>query len=130
MAAQSYWSNDEALGVLAIKKAMSHNRLAKIQHYFHPNNSHAELRKEGVGYDRLQKIRPLLSICQETLRANFSPAHELLIDKGMVKFKGRLGCIQYILMKLTKHGIKILMLASPANGSHTKWTSTVGGMMA
>ena len=27
----SYWSNDEALGVLAIKKAMSRNRFAKIQ---------------------------------------------------------------------------------------------------
>ena len=92
----SYWSNDEALGVLAIKKAMSRNRFAKIQQYFHLNDRHAELRKEDVGYDRLQKIRPLLSICKETFRANFNPARELSIDEGMVKFKGRLGFIQYM----------------------------------
>ena len=112
----SYWSNDEALGVLAIKKAMSRNRFAKIQQYFHLNDSHAELRKEDVGYDRLQKIRPLLSICKETFRANFNPARELSIDEGMVKFKGRLGFIQYMPMKPTKRGIKVRMLASPANG--------------
>ena len=108
----SYWSNDEALGVLAIKKAMSRNRFAKIQQYFHLN----ELRKEDVGYDRLQKIRPLLSICKETFRANFIPARELSIDGGMVKFKGRLGFVQYMPMKPTKRGIKVWMLASPANG--------------
>ena len=112
----SYWSNDEALGVLAIKKAMSRNRFAKIQQYFHLNDRHAELRKEDVGYDRLQKIRPLLSICKETFRANFNPARELSIDEGMVKFKGRLGFIQYMPMKPTKRGIKVWMLASPANG--------------
>ena len=33
----SYWSNDEALGVLAIKKAISRNRFAKIRQYFHLN---------------------------------------------------------------------------------------------
>ena len=113
---RSYWSNDEALSVLAIKKAMSRNRFAKIQQYFHLNDSHAELRKEDVGYDRLQKFRPLLSICKETFRANFIPARELSIDEGMVKFKGRLGFVQYMPMKPTKRGIKVWMLASPANG--------------
>ena len=112
----SYWSTDDALGVIAIKKAMSRNRFTKIQQYFHLNDSRAELRKGDVGYDRLQKIRPLLSICKDTFRANYNPARELSIDEGMIKFKGRLGFVQYMPMKPTKRGIKVWMLASPANG--------------
>ena len=53
---------------------------------------------------------------KETFRANFNQARELSIDEGMVKFKGRLGFIQYMMMKPTKRGIKVWMLASPANG--------------
>ena len=108
----SYWSTDDALGVLAIKKAMSRNRFI----YFHLHDSRAELRKGDVGYDRLQKIQPLLSIYKDTFRANFNPARKLSIDEGMVKFKGRLGFVQYMPMKPTKRGIKVWILTSPVNG--------------
>ena len=110
-----YWSSDEALGNPAIKKAMSHNRFMKIRQYFHLTDRSKELQKGDAGYDRLQKIRPFLKICQKTFRFAFNPALELSVDEGM-KFKGRLGFIQYIPMKPTKRGIKVWMLASPANG--------------
>ena len=88
----------------------------KIRQCFHLTDRSKELRKGDAGYDRLQKIRPFLKICQKTFRFGFNLAQELSVDEGMVKFKGRLGFIQYIPMKPTKRGIKVWMLASPANG--------------
>ncbi|GBN42843.1 hypothetical protein AVEN_5112-1 [Araneus ventricosus] len=54
------------------------------------------------------------------LKLNFlkhlSPYRELSIDEALIKYKGRLGIVQYMPMKPAKRGIKVWMLCDSRPG--------------
>ncbi|KAK6177165.1 hypothetical protein SNE40_015322 [Patella caerulea] len=112
----NYWSTDDGLGNEFIKKSMSRNRYQSILRYLHVNDSLSQSEKGDESYDKLFKIRPLLDHPEKTFLDNFVPLKEVSVDEAMVKFKGRLGFIQYMPMKPIKRGVKVWMSACPSTG--------------
>ncbi|KAG5873064.1 hypothetical protein JTB14_007701 [Gonioctena quinquepunctata] len=67
-------------------------------------------------FDKLYKVRPLLTALKENFKALYVPHRELAIDESMVGFKGRTTLKQYMPMKPTKRGFKEWVLACSASG--------------
>ena len=63
-------------------------------------------------YDYLHKVRPLISALKKTCSCQMKPSRDMSIDESILKYKGRLGIVQYIPRKPGKMGIKVWMLAA------------------
>ena len=71
------------------------------------------------GYDKLAKIRPVLTAVQQTCVHNYSPHKECSVDEAMIKFKGWSTLKQYMPKKPIKRGIKVWVRTD----SHTGYIS-------
>ncbi|XP_022793844.1 piggyBac transposable element-derived protein 4-like [Stylophora pistillata] len=111
-----YWSRDNFIGVPTVQKVMPRNRFEKIRQYLSLNNRLNMLPRNNPRYDKLFKVRPLLNRLPSTFREEYRPLKYVSIDKGMVKYKGRLGFKQYMPMKPVKRGIKVWVRANATNG--------------
>jgi len=58
--------------------------------------------REDPSYDPLYKVRPLIDLCQRTFRNHLEPGQDLSVDKGMIRYKGRLYFRQYMHKKPVK----------------------------
>ena len=77
-------------------------------------------------FDRLHKIRPIVSILQEKFETSNYPGKEILIDKSMIPFKGRLKFKQRMPWKPVKVGIKMLVLSKSQSGYCHKFQVYLG----
>lgn len=111
-----YWSTDEFLGNVGIKKVMAKNRFEEISRYLQFNDSSKEPARGDGDFDRLFKVRPILDYVRNKCGGNFLPTKNISIDEGMIGFRGRLSFRQYMPAKPTKHGIKVWMAADSSNG--------------
>ncbi|KAK6178257.1 hypothetical protein SNE40_013065 [Patella caerulea] len=75
---------------------MSHDRYFAIQRDLHLTDSNKQPAKGEDGFDRLYKVRPMKDMCKKSFREQYDPPQNISIDEGMVKYKGRLGFVQYI----------------------------------
>lgn len=73
-----YWSSDPFLGNMGIQKVMTKNRFEDISRFFHFNDSATEPQRGEDGYDRLYKVRPILSYFGNCI----NPASTFLWMKG------------------------------------------------
>ena len=112
----NYWSNDDSLSVQSVKRTMPRERFDKIMQYFCISDRRNEPGKNSPVYDKLYKIKPLLSMLETSYLVNYKPGCEISIDEAMVKFKGRIGFLQYLPMKPVKRGIKVWMASEPVHG--------------
>ena len=71
------------------------------------------------GYDKLAKIRPVLTAVQQTCVHNYSPHKECSVDEAMIKLKGQSTLKQYMPKQPIKRGIKVWVRAY----SHTGYIS-------
>ena len=101
-----HWSKDPFLGVRTIQKIMTRNHFKKICQYLHLNNRENMLPREDPDYDKLFKVQPLLESVSVTFCGEYRPSKFVSVDEGIVKYKGRLGFKQYMLLKPAKQGIK------------------------
>ena len=62
-------------------------------------------------YDRLGKLRPLISHFTHTFADLYEPNKELTVDEAMIKFTGPSLLKQYMSMKPVKLGINVWVLA-------------------
>ena len=69
-----------------------------------------------AGHDKLAHVRPVLEAIRENCLLGYNPHMDSSVDEAMVAFQGRLAFKQYLPMKPTKYGIKILVHADPHNG--------------
>lgn len=111
-----YWSSDPFLGNEGIQKVMTKNRFEHLSRFFHFNDSSVEPRRGEDGYDRLYKVRPILSHFNAKIQELYKPTKHISVDEGMIGFKGRLSFRQYMPAKPTKYGIKVWMAADASNG--------------
>ncbi|KAL8589454.1 hypothetical protein ACOMHN_061665 [Nucella lapillus] len=89
---------------------MSKNRFEQLAKYFHLADSTKAVPRGQAGYDPLYKVRPLISLTQESFSSQFVPGRNVTVDEAMIKFKGRCGFLQYMPAKPTKWGVKVWAL--------------------
>lgn len=111
-----YWSTEPFLGNEAIKQTMARNRFQEISKFLHFADSCVAPKKGQDGFDRLYKVRPVLSTVLKNCQTCYSPRKNIAVDEGMIAFKGRLSFRQYLPAKPTKYGIKVWMAADSSNG--------------
>lgn len=61
---------------------------------------------------RLYQIRPLLDMINARFMAVMTPGRDVVTDKSMVPWCGRLGMWQYIKNKRHKYGVKLYKLCT------------------
>jgi hypothetical protein len=67
-------------------------------------------------YDKLYKLRPLLSHLNKVFKEAFNPSRFLSIDESMVAFKGRSSLKQYMPLKPIKRGFKVFVICWSVTG--------------
>ena len=86
---RDYWSTDEKLHYSPIASRISRDRFEEITRYLHFANNEALPGRTEEGYNRLQKVDPVVSAIRERCRTVYSPHCENAIDEAMVPFKGK-----------------------------------------
>ncbi|XP_072000375.1 vomeronasal type-2 receptor 26-like [Engystomops pustulosus] len=69
-------------------------------------------RRDDPNYDRLFKIRPVLTFLEEKFSAVYTPQREISVDESLMSFKGRVKFRQYLPNKRARYGIKLYKLYS------------------
>ncbi|XP_047004819.1 piggyBac transposable element-derived protein 4-like [Schistocerca americana] len=114
--AASYWSSDPYVNVNAVSNVMTLGCYKKIIENLHCNDNLFQPATNDPGYDKLYKIRPLISALNKNCLKVYHPSTSLAVDESMVAFKGRTSLKQYMLMKPAKRGYKIWCLADANTG--------------
>lgn len=97
-----YWSTDERFYQPSIAKVFSQDHFLQLMRYLHISDPAATLEKNHSDY-KLYRVKPVIQVVAQTF-------------KKMVKFKGRIGFLQYMPMKPCKRGIKIWCRCDSPNG--------------
>jgi hypothetical protein len=95
---------------------MTLRRFEKINQYFHVSDRDSEPERESAQYDKLFKIRPVMTIVEQNCKDFYSPNENQAIDEGMVGYKGRESHVQYMPAKPVKRGIKIFCRCDSQTG--------------
>eukprot|EP00731_Ephydatia_muelleri_P003137 Em0001g3137a len=99
-----YWSTSWPFENRAISAAMTRNRFSLLMKFLHLNDKSNYTKRGEAGHDRLYKLRPFFDAIIANCKQAYIFAQELSIEESMIKFKGRLGFIQYNPMKPIKWG--------------------------
>ena len=105
---------------------MSSQRFELILKFLHLNDSDSQPARSETGYNRLYKVRPLLSIITANFKDNYVPTQNLSIDESITGFKRRLSFIQYMPNEPHKWGQKAWVLADSMNGYTWGWKLYTG----
>ena len=96
---KDYWSEEPILHSAYIAKIILRRGCEKLCQYFHWS-----LAGNEDAADKLTKIRPLISVCEQNFGSCFQPGRDLSIDETMIRFDGRLAWKQYMSKKPVKVG--------------------------
>lgn len=111
---KNYWSEEEDLGVDIVKKCMSRNRYLKIKRYIHFNDNDL-VQNNNNKNDKGFKVRPLITMINESFQQFGIFVKDLSIDEMIVKYFGRHGLKQFIRGKPIRFGYKLWALCG-SNG--------------
>ena len=106
---EKYWSKNTLFRQDVPRATMSRNRFQLLLSVLHFSNN--ETAESG---NRLAKIQPLIDMLQINFQNLFCPEEDIVIDKALVPWKGRLTFSQYIPNKTHRHGVKLFKLCSLA----------------
>ncbi|XP_053305988.1 piggyBac transposable element-derived protein 4-like [Spea bombifrons] len=113
---RSYWSKDIVMSTPIFPHTMPRLRYEMLLGFLHFNDNSQCPPKEDPRYDRLYKIRPLLTHFQARFAELYTPQQNLAIDESLMKFKGRLAFKQYIPSKRSRYGVKFYKLCESESG--------------
>ena len=65
--------------------------------------------RNGDGYDKLCKVRPVINMAKERFSNSYKPHKHIAIDEAMIKWTGRLSFKQYLPAKPIKRSITVWM---------------------
>ncbi|XP_018562168.1 piggyBac transposable element-derived protein 4-like [Anoplophora glabripennis] len=108
---KDYWSSQEEMRDPFISSVISRDRFAWLLSNIHLNDNAVQPQKGEQNYDKLYKVRPLLSKLQETFMSSMKPSEFQSVDESMIRFKGRSSFRQYMPMKPIKRGYKVWVRA-------------------
>ncbi|KAI8430382.1 LOW QUALITY PROTEIN: hypothetical protein MSG28_000671 [Choristoneura fumiferana] len=101
-----YWSSDPFYRNIEICQTMTCKRFKKILENLQVCDITTHLPRKPIDHDKLQKIRPMLTILNNTFKENATVSQTQSIHESMIKFKGRHSKKQYMPMKPVKRGFK------------------------
>ena len=101
-----YWSTNPLLSIHTISSCMPVRCFKALLRTIHLNDSTKAKRPGEDECDKLFKIRPLLDVVLANSNRLYIPHREVLIDEGMVLFKGRSSYKQYMPRKPVKRGFQ------------------------
>ena len=111
-----YWKIDPVFHYHPIASRISRNRFLDIHRFLHFVNNR-ELPSYGEeNYNKLQKVKTILTRLKQRYLDLFIPGQDQAIDEAMVKFKGQSSLKQYIPNKPIKRGFKMWMRADSKSG--------------
>lgn len=111
-----YWSSNPLLGTPELVAGFPLNRFRHLLTRIHFNNNNNAPPQGSTMYDKLYKLRPILTALEGKCLTLYNPHRENSIDEAMVGFKGRSSLKQYMPMKPTKRGFKIWCRCDARNG--------------
>ena len=111
-----YWRKDGIFHYQAIANRITRDRFYEIHRYLHFVDNSTLAGYGEPDYDKLGKVRPILTVLNERFLEVYQPGCHQSIDEAMVPFKGRSSLKQYMPKKPVKRGFKIWMRADGKNG--------------
>eukprot|EP00102_Acyrthosiphon_pisum_P023364 XP_016660574.1 PREDICTED: piggyBac transposable element-derived protein 4-like [Acyrthosiphon pisum] len=111
-----YWSNDPNFYCDRVAKVMPVKQFLKLLRCIHLNDNSKMPQRQSQEFDKLFKIRPMLSHLQEKYKTMYKPSRHLAVDESMVAFKGRSSMKQFMPLKPIKRGFKVWALADSQSG--------------
>ena len=111
------WSGDWVLGVPALAAVFTRKRFWQLWSNLHLVDNTQAPGRTDPSFDRLYKLRPMLTILADAFRAAHEPSQQVSVDEAMVRYKGRCSIKQYMPKKPIKRGFKIWCLCD-ANGGY------------
>jgi len=111
-----YWSTDPFFRVQGIADLIPRNRFMKLLKNFHLNDNSTAVPRGDPAFDKLYKIRPLLTIMNSNFQKHAMSTDSQSIDEAMILFKGRSSLRQYMPLKPTKRGYKVWIRADSKSG--------------
>ena len=111
-----YWRKDPIFHYSPIADRISRDRFLEIWRFLHFADNTILPDRSDPGYDRLGKIRPVISAVEQACRSNYHGSRDQSIDEAMIAFKGCSSMKQYMPKKPTKRGFKVWVRADSENG--------------
>ena len=111
-----YWSTDPFFRIQGIADVMPRNRFMKLLNNFHISDNSTAVPRDDPAFDRLRKVRPLLTKMNNLFQKNAVSTYSQSIDEAMILFKGRSSLRQYMPLKPTKRGYKVWVRADSKSG--------------
>lgn len=91
-----YSSSDTFYNNPEISRVFPLTRFKKITENLHLNNNELEPRRNSAEYDKLYKLRPLITELNDIFQNEMENSSRQSIDECVVKFKGRSSLKQYM----------------------------------
>ena len=111
-----YWKKSPIFRYAPIADRISRDRFLQILRNLHFVDNSTLLDRADPGYDKLCKVRPIITVVQQACRLSFNGRQNQSIDEAMIAFKGRSSMKQYMPMKPTKRGFKVWVRSDAKNG--------------
>ena len=86
---QHYWARDARLHYAPIADRISRLRFEEINRYLHFVDNTTFPSRGEQGYQRLQKVQPVIDAIRERCLKAYRPRAENSIDEAMIPFKGK-----------------------------------------
>ena len=102
-----YWKKDPLLHYTPIADRISRDRFRELSRYFHFADNATLVARGLPGYDRLEKVRPIINHFSANFAKIYNPGKNVTIDEAMIKFQGRSSLKQFMPQKPIKRGIKV-----------------------
>ena len=113
---KDYWKNDPDFNYPPFSDKISRTRFRHISQFMHFVDNDVLPTRGEVGYDRLGKIKPIITGIADAIQAAYSPGKEVSVDEAMIPFQGCSSLKQFLPLKPIKRGIKVWSLADSNNG--------------
>ncbi|XP_040197603.1 piggyBac transposable element-derived protein 4-like [Rana temporaria] len=114
---RQYWASSPIHATLAFPAVMSRDRFEALLRFMHFNDNLQCPPSSDATYDRLFKLRPLISFRSKKFAAVYTPDKNISIYESLMNFKGRLHFRQFIPSKRARCGIKFYKLCESTTGN-------------
>ncbi|XP_039764250.1 piggyBac transposable element-derived protein 4-like [Pararge aegeria] len=111
-----YWSTDPGFRVNEVADVTTVKRFKKILQALHLNNNREQPERGSPDFDKLYKLRPLISLLNDAFQNNATNSSSQSIDESMILFKGRSSLKQYMPLKPIKRGYKVWCCCDSSTG--------------
>ena len=85
---RDYWAKDEKLHYSPIASRISRTRFEDINRYLHFADNTQLPSREEQGYNRVQKVQPIITAMKQRCTSLYRPNAQNSIDEAMIPFKG------------------------------------------